>query len=891
MQDLANGHLDVKALGEAANGDENTIVTTRTGNTYPSAERAINIMFQNGGLPAKPFTTKAKMETEGASLADGAMAMVYNETANNGLYLKTTGAWVKPNYDPHQFAALITNKLKYSLVGNYPLPVTYRASTSVKPYELNTYVTVPQTDSTRKISIIDVRNVNEVLIKKAKTVTTASDEWRWIATDEWITKALGASDFTGEGVFKLPLGTVFLVRNANLKGSIDEDVEVVTLSGSGRSFKDIESTIYNESIYKTEVAYDVFNGATVNTNPANPALLSAGTDRAYLVINVVNIKTLVIENGKSKESGLDIAFTDASGNRILITKSTGNGSYDVPKNAVHAYRTHTFPPNHNYVENEDIKFYSLLSFKDEVLERIDEFQYTENAEYKIINGATVNTNPANPALLSAGADRAYFKISVDGAKRLTIKDGKNKESGLDIAFTDASGNRILITKSTGNGSYDVPSGAVHAYRTHTFPPNHNYVENEGINITLEASVRGTLTKLNTAIKDIKNRLYSDSTARSQEIIKSSGMPVFKLSSFSGANSQAKIDEAVKYIKSVGKGILDLESGEHVMTKALVLPSNFWLYLNDATLRLADGTFDNIIRNDGIIPNPDPYQPSETINENSNIRVFGNGSARSTLSGCIAPYKAANPVTGVVETWTDDNYGWRTIGIMFANVKDFKVHDFYMENLQAWAICVGHGADDFDIHDIDFDNRELNGDGVHMINGCTNGRISRLGGYTLDDMCAITATKNFVVNHPHKQYVYPMAVGGWGDRPEGIDVSDIQISDIKGAGKNQGVRILVNGGAKCHDIIINNVTDNGTAGFSNHLIIVGTGWGSVSGWGDIYNIYINNVESNHSTNTLYLDARIQNLYINNVRQNKVNGFNITFTGAYEGQNVHITNSDM
>ena len=100
MQDLANGHLDIKALGEAANGDENTIVTTRTGNTYPSAERAINIMFQNGGLPAKPFPTKAKMTTEGASLADGQLAQVYNETANNGLYVKTDGAWVKANYDP-----------------------------------------------------------------------------------------------------------------------------------------------------------------------------------------------------------------------------------------------------------------------------------------------------------------------------------------------------------------------------------------------------------------------------------------------------------------------------------------------------------------------------------------------------------------------------------------------------------------------------------------------------------------------------------------------------------------------------------------------------------------------------------------------------------------------
>lgn len=99
MQDLANGHLDVKALGEAANGDENTIVTTRTGNTYPSAERAINIMFKNGGLPAEPFETKAQMTSEGASLPDGQLAMVHNDTANNGLYVKTAGAWVKSKYN------------------------------------------------------------------------------------------------------------------------------------------------------------------------------------------------------------------------------------------------------------------------------------------------------------------------------------------------------------------------------------------------------------------------------------------------------------------------------------------------------------------------------------------------------------------------------------------------------------------------------------------------------------------------------------------------------------------------------------------------------------------------------------------------------------------------
>ena len=113
IQDLANGHLDVKSLGEAANGDENTIVTTRTGNTYPSAERAINIMFQNGGLPATPFATKALMTA--SSLANGEYAFVTNDTAlsNNGLYTKKTGQWVASKYDVHSkvIAADNSNRL------------------------------------------------------------------------------------------------------------------------------------------------------------------------------------------------------------------------------------------------------------------------------------------------------------------------------------------------------------------------------------------------------------------------------------------------------------------------------------------------------------------------------------------------------------------------------------------------------------------------------------------------------------------------------------------------------------------------------------------------------------------------------------------------------------
>ena len=127
MQDLANGHLDVKALGEAANGDENTIVTTRTGNTYPSAERAINIMFQNGGLPAVPFATKALMTA--SALVDGKFAQVTDDTVNNGLYVKKAGAWVKSAYDPTALANTYTDNKVKGVTNNFKTKALMTAST------------------------------------------------------------------------------------------------------------------------------------------------------------------------------------------------------------------------------------------------------------------------------------------------------------------------------------------------------------------------------------------------------------------------------------------------------------------------------------------------------------------------------------------------------------------------------------------------------------------------------------------------------------------------------------------------------------------------------------------------------------------------------------------
>lgn len=100
---LQDASLDAKSLEEVVNGNDAKQVTTRLGENYPSVKKAIKTLFENGGLPATPFATKALMTA--SALADGKYAMVTNDTVNNGLYVKTAGAWVKSGYDPAEISS------------------------------------------------------------------------------------------------------------------------------------------------------------------------------------------------------------------------------------------------------------------------------------------------------------------------------------------------------------------------------------------------------------------------------------------------------------------------------------------------------------------------------------------------------------------------------------------------------------------------------------------------------------------------------------------------------------------------------------------------------------------------------------------------------------------
>lgn len=127
---LQDASLDAKSLEEVVNGNEGKQVTTRKGETYPSVKKAINTMFQNGGLPATPFKTKALMTA--SALANDKYAMVTDDTVNNGLYIKTAGAWIKSSYDPLTQAKEYTDTAKTDAIAASKVYVDEKNKSNIK---------------------------------------------------------------------------------------------------------------------------------------------------------------------------------------------------------------------------------------------------------------------------------------------------------------------------------------------------------------------------------------------------------------------------------------------------------------------------------------------------------------------------------------------------------------------------------------------------------------------------------------------------------------------------------------------------------------------------------------------------------------------------------------
>lgn len=277
----------------------------------------------------------------------------------------------------------------------------------------------------------------------------------------------------------------------------------------------------------------------------------------------------------------------------------------------------------------------------------------------------------------------------------------------------------------------------------------------------------------------------------------------------------------------------------LIERAILLPSNLRLTLDDCLVRLAPGTQDNIMRSAGT-----SLIPMEGC---TNITVTGLGSA--TLSGGTEAH--FDP--------PGDRSGWRTIGILLYNVQNFTLAGFTMHETQAWGISMENGCATGVVSNITFNNSNLypNQDGVNVRKGCHHILIENIFGTTGDDSVALTGLRasldGSVTGRMQIGDAYP-AVSD--------DIHDITVRNVQTmvAGGHHTVRLLNHDGIKLYNISISDVVDISSS--SQTRARAGVKIGDTGYWslaqnqlGETYNIFITNVHS-RATSTILIQGTLK-----------------------------------
>ncbi|MEG9303338.1 hypothetical protein [Psychrobacter celer] len=271
-QDMIEGHLDTQTLKEAVNEDK--MITSRLGKEFASVPMASRLFVESGLLGATPYSTFAKMTTEGAESENGSYAVVTNDPIinnidKNGFYEKIDGDWAFLEWNPIVQAKAYTNEKTEKLKDintdeNYAFSVTDaldRVAIGVK--DDGTVVSKAMETGSLKID-------NSVLLSDANMVwgvTDASDKTAIYVDDQGVTRtaSLDTKELLVNGK---PLGASLSVKKSD--GNYPANINHLEIFGQSLSIgayslpiqtttQEYDSLMFTGGLRKQHPAYDVPN--------------------------------------------------------------------------------------------------------------------------------------------------------------------------------------------------------------------------------------------------------------------------------------------------------------------------------------------------------------------------------------------------------------------------------------------------------------------------------------------------------------------------------------------------------------------------------------------------------------------------------------------------------
>lgn len=323
-----------------------------------------------------------------------------------------------------------------------------------------------------------------------------------------------------------------------------------------------------------------------------------------------------------------------------------------------------------------------------------------------------------------------------------------------------------------------------------------------------------------------------------------------------------------------------------LSEAVVLPSNTTVIVDDCMLKQNDLTFDNIFRGDNLDFDPqEPYGYATAVRPLKNVRILGRGKAaltgpdRNRMTQDHPACDVGHAVMKLYMEMTGDYWGWRSHQLNFANCENLEVGGFSVTKTRGWAMTFSF-CSQVKIHDIDFDTRVKNGDGIDFRAGCHHCEVWNITGYNSDDTVACTALCGLspdkfdtpeakIIKKPGMYPAEParLILGKIGLRS--MDIHHIRIHHLKVSGHYHAVICLAAGGLQVYDIAISDITEGSERSWP--LVEIYTGYGTGYTRGDLHDITVENITAfGHNRGDILrapvtVNASVKNVAVRNVIQ--------------------------
>jgi hypothetical protein len=336
----------------------------------------------------------------------------------------------------------------------------------------------------------------------------------------------------------------------------------------------------------------------------------------------------------------------------------------------------------------------------------------------------------------------------------------------------------------------------------------------------------------------------------------------------------------------------------LLDRAILMPSNMTLVLDDCTVQLADSCIDNIIRSDNV------GAGGTSVPWNHDIRIIGRGHA--TLRGASRPRSTGEGKTLTLTSDFDSPSGrgketfgtdagrdgcrqkgdWRNHGIVMAYVDGFELTDVTISHTHCWAIT-HERVRNAHLARIRIDNPPhtaidgaeqyvANRDGINLRQGCKHFRIDDVSGETGDDFIAMTLLPAGLVDGDDvDQRLSAATATNPGYTPGDDDIEHITITNVACTTKNHGVAMRTIDQAKIRDVRIDGLITRGNPKVPSHQTAVlfgGRGYGPPSPAGCIRDVHIMNMIGDNRSALVHVEALISDCTFMN--------------GIYSGPGEHV-----